>query len=227
MARSLSLALAVVSLTGWSLWLAPSRAAAQSDEEHLRLAPRAYVQGQLGLFGDVRLQSEDVEGTDALDPSGGAVIGFEVPLANVFSLGAELGGWGWNSQRGDHYDIGPSFLGDLSIVPRVRVPWASASGSHGAVGLAVPVGPTLSVLNEDIQDGLEAFGASANTGAGLNVGALLNVQIFFIPSFGLTFDAGYQHHFLWHQVTGPLGGSHEVRFDMGQLVVRGGVIVAF
>jgi hypothetical protein len=203
-----------------------SHARAQDDDERWTMAPRLYAFGQLGLFGDVHLRSDDVSGTDALEPSGGAGGGFEIPLAHVFSIGGELSGWGWNSDGGSDYDIAPSFLGDLSIVPRFRVPWSTRGGAHGAVGLALPIGPTLSVLSEDIQDGLARIGASTNTGYGMNLGAMLNGQFFVVPAFGFTFDVGYQHHFMWHEVRGPLGGERQVQLDMGQLVMRAGIVVA-
>ncbi len=217
----------------WGVWvvvglslMVASAASAQDSAERWTMAPRLYAQGQLGLFGDVHLHSDNVSGTDSLEPSGGAVLGFEIPLVQVFSIGAEVGGWAWNSDRGDSYDIGSSFLGDLSIVPRFRVPWSTGNGPHGSVGLALPIGPTLSVLSEDIQDGLSHIGASANAGYGLNLGAMINGQFFIVPAFGFTFDVGYQHHFMWHEVRGTFGDTHQVQLDMGQLVMRAGVIFA-
>lgn len=201
-------------------------ASAQNDDRRWMMAPRVYAFGQLGLFGDVHLHSDDTSGTDGLEPSGGAGVGFEIPLVEMFSIGAEATGWAWNSEGGMSYDIGSSFLGDLSFVPRFRLPWATGRGAHGAVGLALPIGPTVSVLNEDVRSGLAAFGASANTGYGVNMGAMLNGQFFIVPMFGLTFDVGYQHHFVWHEVSGPLGGEHQVRADMGQFILRAGIIIA-
>jgi hypothetical protein len=214
-----------IGLATSALALCGSAQAQQTISERMVLAPRLTAFGQLGVFGRVRASSGDLEATDDLEPGGGAGIGVEIPLVPMFSIGAELTGWMWSSDGGDALDLGSSFLVDLSVVPRLRFPWSTSGTGHGVIALAVPIGPTIGVLNDDVQDGLAVLGSGADTGMGLHVGAMVNGQFLFTQRFGITVDAGYLHHFVWHQISSPLGGR-EAMIDMGQMVGRLGIIVA-
>ena len=144
--------------------------------------------------------------------------------AEMFSLGLEATAWMWGSDGRTEFDLGSSILVDLSFVPRLRFPWRTGGGPHGAIAIGVPMGGSIDVLDDTVQDGLAVLGASADVGYGLNVGGMLNGQFFFTERFGITTDAGYLHHVVWHQVEAT-AGEGEVRLDMGQLVVRFGIAV--
>lgn len=222
--RSLPIFLAASLLTLCFGALAPSGAAAQRGTSW---APRLYIDGQLGLFGDVHVHSDNSDATDGLEPSGGGVIGIDVPVVPVFSLGAELGFTVWNSQGGRDWEIGPSGLLYLSFVPRLRIPFGDgdAGQAHGALYLAALIGPSLSFPSSDIANGLSAFGASIDTGAGLHGGGLVGLQLFFSRSIGIDLGAGYQHHVVWHHMSGFLGGTN-LQVDLGQLIIRAGLAIA-
>lgn len=190
--------------------------------------PRMYIDGQLGLFGDARFSSGDNESSDALEPSGGGVIGIDAPIVPIFSLGAEVSFLVWNTDGGDDYEIDPSGLLSVSFVPRLRIPFGDgdAGTAHGAFYLAGLVGPTISFPSDDVGDGLASIGGSVDTGFGLHGGALLGVQIFFTRTVGIDLAGGYQHHVVWHEVS-ALGASRDVQIDLGQLMIRAGLAFAF
>ena len=202
---------------------------AQTNESDATVAPRLYIDGQLGLFGDVRARSGDSSASDQLEPSGGGVIGVDVPLGTVFSLGVEGGATVWNSDGANNWDIDPSVLVHVSFVPRLRVPFGrgTSGGGHGAVYLAGLIGPSLDFISGDIGDGLSLVGARVDTGVGLHAGGLIGAQLFFTRAIGVDIGAGYVHHFVWHSVSGPFGTGRNVQLDLGQLVIRAGIAFAF
>jgi hypothetical protein len=207
--------------------LAASPARAQ-DEPRSHTAARLYVDGQLGILGDARITNDGNEASDSLEPSGGAVIGFEAPVVPFFSVGAEVGFWIWNTDGGDDWEIDPSGLVDVSFVPRLRLPFGNGDdgGGHGAAYVAGLFGPTFSFPSEDVQDGLASLGADIGTGFGLQGGGLVGIQLFPIRSFGFDLAVGYQHHIAWHEVDG-IAGDDTVQLDLGQLILRAGVAIAF
>ncbi len=188
-------------------------------------AVRVYAQGALGMFGDVRARSETMRTGAAVSPSAGVAAGVEIPLAHAFSLGIEASVWSWSATQPGMMSVSDSWLLEASFVPRFRNPWSLSSGEHFSIGLAIPVGPTLSLLHNGSQtDATAVLGARDGTGAGMHVGALVELQAFVLPHFGFTFDVGYIHHFLWHG--SAIAGQRDVQIDFGQGVVRLGVIVA-
>lgn len=208
--------------------LATIAAPASAQEPGTSWVPRMYVDGQLGLFGDARFSSGDNSSSDSLEPSGGGAVGIDAPIVPIFSLGAEVGFWVWNTDGGDDYEIDPSGLLYVSFVPRLRIPFGDgdAGTTHGAVYLAGMVGPSFSFPSDDVGDGLALVGGSVDTGFGLHGGALLGIQLFFTRNVGIDLAAGYQHHVVWHEVSG-FGGSRDVQLDLGQMVIRGGLAFAF
>jgi hypothetical protein len=212
-------------ITALVLAIAPIASAQDHSAAQRAMTPRLYGFAQVGVLGDVTVRSGNDRGTLSLEPSGGAGVGFEVPLAHVFSIGAEADGWGWNSDRGSDWDVGPSAVFDLSVVPRLRLPWSTAGHAHGEVGLAFPVGPSVSFINGDSQFDLSRWGTHIDAGWGAHVGVMLNAQFFPIERFGFTFDLGYVHHFAWHDVHSTVLGVHQMQIDFGQLVARAGIIV--
>ena len=207
--------------------LASSSASAQ--EAQTSWAPRLYVDGQLGAFGDVRVSNGDSSSTDGLEPSGGGVIGIDVPVVPIFSLGVETGATVWNSEGGQDWEIDPSVLVHISFMPRLRLPFGNGDqgGGHGAVYLAAQVGPTLSFVSDDLRDAVGSIGGSIDTGIGLHGGGLLGAQIFFTRHVGIDIAAGYTHHVFWHDVNGPLGSDTTLRVDLGQAMFRAGFAYAF
>jgi hypothetical protein len=188
-------------------------------------AVRVYAQGSLGLFGDVRARSETMRTGAAVSPSAGVAAGVEIPLAHAFSLGVEANAWNWSASSPGTMSVSNSWLLEASFVPRFRNPWALPTGEHFAIGLAIPIGPSLSLLHNGSQtDATAVLGARDGTGEGMHVGALVELQAFVLPHFGFTFDAGYIHHFLWHG--SAIAGQRDVQIDFGQAVARLGVIVA-
>lgn len=202
---------------------------ARADGPGTSWVPRLYVDGQLGAFGDVRLSHDDNDVSDGLEPSGGGVIGIDVPLLPVFSLGVEAGATVWNSQGARDWEIGPSVLAHLSFMPRLRIPFGDgdAGGGHGAIYLAGQIGPSVGFVSNDVARAISVVGGSIDTGIGLHGGGLLGVQLFFTRNVGVDLGAGYLHHVVWHRVGGPLGSSTEVRLDLGQVMFRAGFAYAF
>lgn len=191
--------------------------------------PRAYIDGQLGLFGDVTVRSGDSSGTDGLEPSGGAVIGIDVPLVPVLSIAVEAGATVWNSEGGNDWEIDPSVLAHLSAIPRLRIPFGDgdAGGAHGALYLGLLLGPTLGFVSDDVRNAVSTIGGSVDMGVGLHGGAQAGAQLFFTRNVGIDIGAGYVHHVVWHRVSGPLGGGSDVQIDLGQLMIRAGLMYAF
>jgi hypothetical protein len=184
-----------------------------------------YAQGALGAFGDARAQSATLRANSPVSPSGGAAIGAEFPLAHAFSLGVEASYWAWSASTPGQMDVSSSSLLELSAMPRFRCPWGMPTGEHFSVGIALPVGPSLSFLhNDDGANMLATLGARDGFGSGMHVGALLELQAFVMPNFGFVLDLGYIHHFLWHH--SAIEGQRDVQIDFGQGVARFGVIVA-
>lgn len=203
-----------------------SRASAQ-DEPATTMAPRLYFDGQLGLLGEAHISSGSNDASDELEPSGGAVLGVDVPVVPFFSMGGEVGFLIWNTDGGDDNEIDPGGLLNVTFVPRLRIPFGNDDGGvHGAAYLAGQIGPTFSFPSEDVADGLATVGTRVNTGYGLNGGGLLGVQLFFTRSIGIDLAAGYQHHVVWHDLDGGLADG-TVRIDLGQLMMRAGLAIAF
>jgi hypothetical protein len=190
-----------------------------------QMAPRLYALGTLGMFGDARAQSATMRTGAPVSPSAGAAIGAELPLGHAFSLGVEGSFWAWSASRAGQMDVAQSMLLEISAVPRFRCPWGTPTGEHFSLGLAIPIGPSLSWLhNEDGSNMLAALGARDGIGSGMHVGALIELQAFVLPQFGFVFDVGYLHHFLWHR--SAITGDRDVHVDFGQAVARFGVILA-
>lgn len=227
--RSLSTGLGLGSLALVTAGALASPSIAAAQEAQTSWAPRLYVDGQLGAFGDVRVSSGDDSATDGLEPSGGGVIGIDVPVVPIFSLGVEGGATVWNSEGGQDWEVEPSVLAHISFMPRLRLPFGNGDqgGGHGAIYLAAQVGPTVSFVSDDVADAVGSVGARIDTGIGFHGGGLLGAQIFFTRNVGIDIAAGYTHHVFWHDVSGPLGGDTQLRVDLGQAMFRAGFAYAF
>lgn len=189
-------------------------------------AVRVYAAGAGGAFGDARVQSRGARRSAGLAPGGGAVLGFEVPLAHAFSLGVEAGFWLWTLEASASMRTGTSYAIELSVVPRFRNPWSSSTGSHFAISFGFPVGPTLSLLDPGEGDGtLGGLGVQGGLGRGIHLGAMAELAAFPMRHVGLTFAVGYVHRFLWHSTSEA--GQPDVQIDWGQPLVRLGLAVAF
>ncbi|MFO0684263.1 MAG: hypothetical protein U0234_19575 [Sandaracinus sp.] len=197
------------------------------DEGRLgEMAPRVYAAGAAGALGDARVQSRGARHSAPLAPGGGAVIGFEVPLAHAFSVGGELSVWLWSLDASPTMRTGTSYAMELSVVPRFRNPWSSSTGSHFAIAFGFPVGPTLSLLDPGAGAGtLGTLGVQGGLGRGLHLGAMAELQAFPMRHVGVTFAVGYVHRFLWHSASDA--GQPDVQIDWGQPMVRLGLTVAF
>jgi len=188
-------------------------------------AIRVYARGGVGVSGDVRARSDTTQIGAGVAPSWNAALGVEIPLAHAFSVGFEARASSWSASVPGTMSIDQSMLLEISAVPRFRNPWSLSTGEHFSVGVALPIGPTLSFLHENNQtDVLAMIGAHDGMGMGMHVGALAEIQAFVLPRFGITFDVGYLHHFLWHP--SAIAGQRDVQIDFGQMVMRIGVIVA-
>ena len=153
----------------------------------------------------------------------GGVGGFEVPIVPYFSMGAEAGFGVWNTDGGERWDVDPSLIVHLSVAPRFRLPWGGDRGGHGAFYVSGLFGPSINFLSGDVDEALSLGGASVDTGIGFNAGAIVGFQLFPLEHLGVDLGVGYQHHVVWHEVHGPLGGQRDVRVDFGQLQIRAGV----
>ncbi|UJR84626.1 hypothetical protein [Sandaracinus amylolyticus] len=207
----------------------PERAAAQY-EEYDTMAPRIYALGQVAFIGDLHVQVEDGdEATDGMQVSGGGALGFELPVVELFSIGGEISALVWNNDDAADQEIGPNVLGELSVVPRFRIPWASSSrgGAHGAFTLGGVFGLTLNFPNEEWSDAVGALGGDLDIGVGAHAGGLVGAQFFFTHSFGVIVEGGYVHHFAWHRLSFPVIGERELALDFGQITIRAGLALAF
>ena len=161
----------------------------------------------------------------SVSPSAGAALGADIPLAHAFSLGVEISYWCWSASRPGAMDVAASSLIEMSAVPRFRNPFSLPTGEHFALALALPIGPSLSFLrNGDGSNALATLGARDGLGTGVHAGAMFEVQAFVLPRFGIIFDLGYIHHFLWQPAA--LAGARDVQIDFGQAVARLGVVLA-
>jgi hypothetical protein len=189
-------------------------------------AVRVYGVGAVGAGGEVNARGSGLRTRADAVPSGGAALGVEIPLAHAFSIGAEGNFWTWGTPRSDAMAVSDSFVLEVSAVPRFRCPWTAPSGEqHFALGLALPVGPTLSFLNSgDQTNTLSSLGTRDGRGWGVHAGALAEAQVFLIPRVGLLLDVGYIHHVFWHDAI--TAGDRALQIDFGQVVVRFGLVVA-
>lgn len=182
---------------------------------------RLYGDGQLGLLGEARFQNGNTEVSDSLEPSGGGVLGIDATIFPVLSLGAEMGFMVWNTDGGDDFEIDPNGLVYASFVPRLRIPLGPS-----ALYLMGQLGPSFGFTSDDVTDGLRLVGSRAETGIGMHAGLLAGAQIMFGDHVGIDLAAGYQHHVLWHELRGPLTEG-SMRVDLGQLLIRAGLVIGF
>lgn len=195
----------------------PAAAESQPDEPTMR--PRIALRTLFGLGG-----TADVGGFDdlSLDTSYGGAIELEAPVVEAFSLAAEVAVTSW---RPDHMDLGRIILSDVSIVPRLRLPF-EGNVIHGALYIGVPVGLSLNFFTNDHDPDLQLRELGLDTGVGYNVGGRVGIQLFPTPSVGLTADVEYRYHRLSHELEGAAAGGDDMDVHLRQLVVQAGLVFA-
>jgi hypothetical protein len=179
---------------------------------------------QLGIAGEVEIETAAGSGEDDLELSWGAAVQYMARLHKHFALGGLLGFESWQSEGRDDADLDRNLLFDLAVVPQGVFP----VGEDLELYLALGIGLSLDTIGDDqINIGGTLVSAEIDSALGLAVLPVLGVRFAVSRDIGLLAELGYSLHSYEHEIDATViavgGGSTDFDVELGELALNFGV----
>lgn len=162
----------------------PVEAAAQTD------STRIHAGATFGLGGELKTEfdNDNIEADDAdLVTTYGGHLGIEVPLIDLFTIGAELGLNGWNREDADDNDYDRNLQLDVLVRPKLRLTPLDLLEVYAVV----PFGYTHFIPSDDKSFAIGRFTGDLEGGPGFAIGGAAGATLFLLDHLGVTAEVGY------------------------------------
>jgi hypothetical protein len=179
---------------------------------------------QLGVAGELEIETAAGSGEDDLELSFGAAGQYMARLHKHFALGGLLGLMSWQSDGREDADLDRNLLFDLAIVPQGIFP----VGDDLELYLALGIGLSLDIIGDDqLNVGGALVSAEIDSALGLAVLPVLGVRFAVSRDVGLLAELGYALHSYEHEVDASVGAavgaSADFDVELGELALNFGV----
>lgn len=204
--------IAVTTLCCWGLG-SPARA---DRDDGPRTPSRLRILGgaHFGIGGTMEGDRIPFDGEYDLAPTYGGHVGVDAVVFRFFAIGGEVRASAFNTEDAEDRDIDRSFLVDLDVKPRLRIPFVN---QRFELYFSTPVGLTIPVLSEEIAPDDRVDGK-----VGWNLGIGGGMTFFITRHFGLNLEPMYVMR--WFGVEGPAGT--ELDLSMRQFTLFTNAVIA-
>ncbi|HEX6244353.1 MAG TPA: hypothetical protein VFZ61_25725 [Polyangiales bacterium] len=167
-----------------------------------------------GIGGTMEGDRIPFDGEYDLAPTYGGHVGVDAVVFRFFAIGGEVRASAFNTEDAEDRDIDRSFLVDLDVKPRLRIPFVN---QRFELYFSTPVGLTIPVLSEEIAPDDRVDGK-----VGWNLGIGGGMTFFITRHFGLNLEPMYVMR--WFGVEGPAGT--ELDLSMRQFTLFTNAVIA-
>ena len=168
-----------------------------------------------GIGGSLEGDRFPFDGEYDLATTYGGHVGVDAVVFRFFAIGGEVRAAAFNTEEAERRNIDRSFLVDIDVKPRLRIPFAR---QRFELYFSTPVGLTIPVLSDDISADGRVDGKP-----GWNLGLGGGMTFFFTEHFGLNLEPMYVMR--WFGVEGP--GGTELDLKMRQFTLFTNAVIAF
>jgi len=188
---------------------------------------RAGVRAGLGLGGEVEAEVGTQEFDYDMETSF-SIGGFlEYTKHKNVHFGGIVGSQFWTADELDDVGIDRNTFLDISPFLKVLAPFADGKGEVYAM---VPIGLTVSFLNEDFEEPAKWQPPLETTAVGMNVSILAGASYMFNETVGGLVDIGWNYHSMTHEIERQYVGGDgvdEIEITMSQFALNVGFFTNF
>ncbi len=158
---------------------------------------RGGVKMQFGLAGEVAYETNNAENDVDLEATIGFAPFIEYKLHKYISVGGLFGVNFWLDENMDAGNLDRNTLLDIDALVRVHYPFLKGKME---LYVALPVGLTVSIPSDEVEDGYKAAGQELKTGIGANVSLLAGVAYTVWRQLDLFLELGWVLHYAKHDI---------------------------